>query len=685
MVGIFDFLSVAVIHVLPTAVLTAGFAYGYAKGTIKKLPPDMLLVLSIGLFIGILMHGLAYGMGKFLRIPGFMPIVRRINSMFDGVTLKDGLPVEDYKKLLEDLVKLPRIRLYVSVVDVLMVGSLPITYDLISMNGANYLHYLVIAAISLPIHAQFAFVTADLALGEYRSQVKERIFELGETPPNYHSLSLKLKFTLSLAILILSTYIMITLMRSDVSSTPEGFHFILMFSVFALVLLIILTGMYFSSIFISVEELRQAAKELSEGKDPRFFSRASDLELANLSEGFFDAAQRVLNYQRDLEGQVEERTAELRKAMEELAEKDHEIQMELNFAADIQKGIIPHNMSPWNGISFSGTYLPMGKVSGDYYDIFRKADSVYILMADVSGHGVPAALITMAAKQAFSLAMSRNLDPAETFRMVNNDILERVKTQDYLTAFMMKVDEKNNITFSNASHQKAIHYVAATSEIKLYDTNGLFIGAMDEANDTYENGETSMQSGDRIYLFTDGIVEHKNEAGEEFGTERFLSLIQETASSTLEESEKRIITELQEFMGEAPVRDDISILAFELDKNWGKFVELYNDALKLIQQSDNKEARDKLLQAKRLISTFPKLNLNLARVHYKLEELEMASDAIEQYLDKMPNDIKGLQQAAAIYTRKNDIDSAKNIARRMKALMPTEEKTLKLIERILQM
>lgn len=96
-----------------------------------------------------------------------------------------------------------------------------------------------------------------------------------------------------------------------------------------------------------------------------------------------------------------------------------------------------------------------------------------------------------------------------------------MKTQDYMTCFMAVIDDDYNITYSNASHQKAIIYRKETGTVELLDTNGLFIGALEEARDTYEEKTTKLEYGDRLILYTDGIPEAQNRNREEYSNENF--------------------------------------------------------------------------------------------------------------------------------------------------------------------
>ncbi|MEQ9366664.1 MAG: SpoIIE family protein phosphatase, partial [Leptospirales bacterium] len=120
---------------------------------------------------------------------------------------------------------------------------------------------------------------------------------------------------------------------------------------------------------------------------------------------------------------------------------------ELEMARNIQKGFVPRRIPDWKGLQFWVKFFPMAEVSGDFYDFFTLgSNKLGIMVCDVSGHGVPAALISAIAKLSFK---SHNLDsPAEVFNAVNLDLLNYVKKEGYLTCFYMIVNSQNEIVYS---------------------------------------------------------------------------------------------------------------------------------------------------------------------------------------------------------------------------------------------
>ncbi len=660
------FYAAPLLHILFTSVIaTAGFAYGFARGHIPVMHPQIVWALVAGLAFAMLVEIYLNDGFHRLGLRTFIPRVRFVNGMFEQGKLKFDKPIAHYKRLLSYLTVYGRQRMYYAPLHVAIVLGTVLIYDLFYMRTGHHWIYVQTAAVALPIHLQFLFVTGDLHMGRYRSLVKRQLFFLGYEPPNQYAISLKFKFISIMFVIALSDYILISMLRSETAQSAAGYAYVIGFSSFSLALLMLLTILYFSTIFMSIKELQLAAESLKDGHDPDFYSRTSDQELATLSTGFFHAAQKVLNYRRDLEQQIREATAHLSQANEELKQKDHEIQTELDFAAEIQKDMIPMKHSPWHAIQFGILYKPMHKVSGDFLNIYKRGSEIFVLLADVSGHGVPAALITMAANEAFSLAIRNTDSPAAVFREVNRQLSDQIKTQDYLTAFLVRIDERMHITYANASHQRALHYRRKRNAIESYDTNGLFIGAMSDATDTYEEKQSRLEYGDLLVLFTDGITEQVNPAGEEFGQARLQAIILENRDLTAQAIADKVNTELMAFAGGSRVRDDISMIVLGVHPQYRQFIEKFNEtvtAMKKKMLSDSSRLMEELWK---MYPDFPGLPFLSARIYYQLHEYELAEKHVKMHLERVPGDVRATQLLAAIALKTGNKSRAQNLLNRL--------------------
>ncbi|HRP70189.1 MAG TPA: SpoIIE family protein phosphatase, partial [Turneriella sp.] len=457
-----------------------------------------------------------------------------------------------------------------------------------------------------------------------------------------------------------------------------SFSVLMRFSLFAIAIAAVMAFMLFSVILQALREIEQTAQGIREGKNTMLFPEALDAEFINVATGLNTATQTIRDYQHNLERKVEMRTAELTEANEALHQKDHLIQMELDFAAEIQKGIIPTKIEEWNGLKFFSYYLPMEKVSGDYFDVFpAHGNRLGVLMADVSGHGVPAALITTMAKVAFARAAQNTHSPVQTFREVNNQLLEIVTTQDYLTAFYLTIDDTHHFLFGNASHQHAKIARARSvsteettdteessiSTIDSLDTDGLFVGAMHEANESYAEKEGRLYAGDRLFLYTDGLIEIRNKAGEELGNAQFDALLQKASSLPAEAVVPFVVDEVLKFAEGNPPNDDISMLMIEVNPEYSRFLERVARANRLIESNNSQEGVELLEEA---IQIYPK-NLpalkTAALVNFDLARIQKSERYLKMYLEINKQDAEIFYYLSSIAILRKNFMNAEKYAR----------------------
>jgi sigma-B regulation protein RsbU (phosphoserine phosphatase) len=191
---------------------------------------------------------------------------------------------------------------------------------------------------------------------------------------------------------------------------------------------------------------------------------------------------------------------------------------ELATARRIQTSILPRSLPELPGLRLAALYRPMTEVAGDFYDFIRLDDQhLTILIADVSGHGVPAALIASMLKVAFAQQAPHAADPAAVLTGLNQ-ILSGVVDGQFVTAACAHVDLAGGvIAYAGAGHPPALLRRASGQIVELAE-NGLFLGPFRNAK--YQNISAPFQHGDSLLLYTDGIVEATLADGEPFGDER---------------------------------------------------------------------------------------------------------------------------------------------------------------------
>jgi sigma-B regulation protein RsbU (phosphoserine phosphatase) len=196
-----------------------------------------------------------------------------------------------------------------------------------------------------------------------------------------------------------------------------------------------------------------------------------------------------------------------------------DVEQELSTARRIQNSIIPQSLPAITGIRLATRYQPMTAVAGDFYDFLAPSDDLLtILVADVSGHGVPAALVACMLKVCFAAQRTNAADPAAILSGLSLMLRESLGGQ-YVTAACAAIDMKaHTITYAGAGHPPTLLARGTTGKLVLLAENGLFIGPFPNA--TYANISIGFSSGDTLLLYTDGITEANDSNGEEFGGDK---------------------------------------------------------------------------------------------------------------------------------------------------------------------
>ena len=200
------------------------------------------------------------------------------------------------------------------------------------------------------------------------------------------------------------------------------------------------------------------------------------------------------------------------------------IQKELEIAEQIQTSILPREVPRRAGIEIAARYLPMSAVAGDFYDFLTfERNHLGILIADVTGHGVPAALIASMLKVAYASQAAHADDPALVLAGLNKALCGKFEDH-FVTAAYLYVDlDAKLLRYAGAGHPPLLYKNRSNSEARSIEHNGLFLGMFPEAE--YSSIEIPLKPGDRYLLYTDGLPESKNASSEEFGVARCMKVL----------------------------------------------------------------------------------------------------------------------------------------------------------------
>jgi sigma-B regulation protein RsbU (phosphoserine phosphatase) len=247
-----------------------------------------------------------------------------------------------------------------------------------------------------------------------------------------------------------------------------------------------------------------------------------------------------------------------------------EINKELQIANQIQSSILPREVPQLAGLEIVARYLPMSAVAGDFYDFLVLDERrIGILVADVTGHGVPAALIASMLKIAFAGQIEHADDPARVLAGLNRALCGKFEAH-FVTAAYIFLDLNNFVLrYAGAGHPPLLiaqrkNIPATQSPSREVEANGLMLGLFPEAD--YCAVEIPLGTGDRILLYTDGIVEAMNTAQEEFGKSRLRQFLSTSFHSAAHLADS-LLLELRRWSSSdagRPQADDITLLVLEL-------------------------------------------------------------------------------------------------------------------------
>ncbi|MFQ5854660.1 MAG: PP2C family protein-serine/threonine phosphatase [Anaerolineae bacterium] len=246
------------------------------------------------------------------------------------------------------------------------------------------------------------------------------------------------------------------------------------------------------------------------------------------------------------------------------------VKQEMEIAARIQQSLLPDDPPPPQliGVVLAGYCIPAANVGGDYYDFLTdNAGRVNLLIADVSGHSVGSALMMAMARSILRREISQGSSPAAVLADTNTAMLHDLTNAGlFITMFCARYDSvTRRLTFANGGHNPPFLRRADEGEILSLDGDGMIVGILDDV--VYEEQSITLQPGDLMVLYTDGIVEARNPDGEQFGEERLRGLLEECGSLAPGTLADRIYEAVREHSQDTAQQDDITLLILKVQED----------------------------------------------------------------------------------------------------------------------
>lgn len=289
----------------------------------------------------------------------------------------------------------------------------------------------------------------------------------------------------------------------------------------------------------------------------------------------FDKGEVIARVQNQLK--IRRLTNELIKTNKELTEKQRRLDEDLQAAAGIQQSLLPQKLPMINNLQVAWKFIPSGAIGGDIFNIIRlDDDNIAFYMLDVSGHGVPSALVTVSVSQTLLPHMGyvkrERSDQSPNYEIASpREVLKALDAEyplnrfdKYFTATYLIINTASGrLIYSNAAHPPPV-LLHKEGGYELLDKGGTIIGMGGIM--PFEEESKYLRDGDKIIIYTDGVIEYKNSSGDDFGEKRLYFLLESLKDLTIERLLNRVMESIDAFGQGTKLQDDLSLVGIEYKK-----------------------------------------------------------------------------------------------------------------------
>ncbi|OGI12321.1 MAG: hypothetical protein A2Y40_00845 [Candidatus Margulisbacteria bacterium GWF2_35_9] len=266
---------------------------------------------------------------------------------------------------------------------------------------------------------------------------------------------------------------------------------------------------------------------------------------------------------------------------------EYKNERDLEMARKIQSGLLLENKVQYKNYQLSAVCFPAQKIGGDFFivdknianqvdmssdqerGIFylknKKEETLNFAIGDVSGHGVASALVMILAKNTLEDLYQKKISLRKMMQVANKKLIEYTEGSaiNFVTVFAASLNTQNNkLTFSKAGHTAPLVF-KKNGDVHSLETEGVFLGMFD--NPEFEEKEITLEKGDKVFLYTDGLNEARNPKDELFGVAKLTEVLKQNIWLSGENLFQKIMDEIKEYTGNSSVNDDITMVLLEVN------------------------------------------------------------------------------------------------------------------------
>ncbi len=248
----------------------------------------------------------------------------------------------------------------------------------------------------------------------------------------------------------------------------------------------------------------------------------------------------------------------VKRYQDQLRKLNQQITRDLQIARRVQEALVPQGAFHAPRLEIRSAYMPSETLSGDFYDYFQQDEQVYLFVADVSGHGLPAAILVSLLKSFIHTEAGAHM-PLSSFMSSLNDFLFSVSLPtQFATAQLFRVDADGSLAFSNAAHPPFLLFRRESGQTEVFEQPGHLLGAMPKM--TFDEHTLKVAPGDTLFVYTDGLTDRRNEAGDFYSIDRIAALLEKSPEADLGVIYEAIYDDVRGFAATEDFKDDIAFV-----------------------------------------------------------------------------------------------------------------------------
>jgi serine phosphatase RsbU (regulator of sigma subunit) len=248
----------------------------------------------------------------------------------------------------------------------------------------------------------------------------------------------------------------------------------------------------------------------------------------------------------------------VKRYQDELRKLNQQIMRDLQIARRVQEALVPNREFRSARIEIRSAYIPSETLSGDFYDYFLVDDEMYLFVADVSGHGLPAAILVSLLKSYIHTEAAPGSSLADLMTRLNDFLFSVSLPTQFATAQLFRADAAGNLVYANAAHPPFILFQRESGRAVVHEVPSHLLGAMPSM--TFDEATLAIAPGDTLFVYTDGLTDRRDATGEFYALERITALIEKARDSDLATLYDAIYEDVSSFPSTQDMRDDIAFV-----------------------------------------------------------------------------------------------------------------------------